>query len=110
MHCQENNKTFFFLLSISIFFSFFFLRMSSFVSSLLSKSVNTIVGSSRHQDPSLQSLAKYEGVHNVDRKGISAGVKLISIAVEEFACGNQAIALDIYLSGLDKIIMSLPSK
>jgi hypothetical protein len=46
----------------------------------------------------------------VDRKSLSQGMKLVEIAVEEFESGNEAIGLDVYLSGLDKIIMSLPSK
>jgi hypothetical protein len=46
----------------------------------------------------------------VDRKSLSQGMKLVEIAVEEFESGNEAIALDVYLSGLDKIIMCLPSK
>lgn len=46
----------------------------------------------------------------VDKKGIVHGIRLVEIAVDEYECGNEAIALDIYLSGLDKIIMALPSK
>jgi hypothetical protein len=46
----------------------------------------------------------------VDRKSLSQGVKLVEIAVDEFESGNEAIGLDVYLSGLDKIIMALPSK
>jgi hypothetical protein len=46
----------------------------------------------------------------VDKKGILQGIKLVEIAVDEYESGNEAIALDIYLSGLDKMIMALPSK
>lgn len=111
--------------------------MTSFVSSLLSKSVNTLetfIGSSRNgkqdlvestcemSNSSVNKLTNrtndfpppYDrllvGHSQVDRKGISAGIQLVGIAVDEFDSGNEAIALEIYLSGLDKIIMSLPSK
>lgn len=58
--------------------------------------------------PPYNQLSK---VHiQVDKQGISAGIKLVDIALEEFDRGNEALGLDIYLSGLDKIIMSLPSK
>ncbi|KAG2202029.1 hypothetical protein INT47_006221 [Mucor saturninus] len=82
--------------------------MSSYVSSLLSKSVNTMVG------PDEMTFGMPHGVNytttaKVDRKGLSAGIQLVGLAVEEFEIGNDAVGLDIYLSGLDKIIMSLPN-
>ncbi|CAO0801988.1 unnamed protein product [Mucor circinelloides] len=46
---------------------------------------------------------------SVDRKSLSQGVKLVDIAVDEFETGNEAIGLDVYLAGLDKIIMALPN-
>lgn len=52
----------------------------------------------------------YSTRRSVDRKSLSQGVKLVEIAVEEFETGNEAIGLDVYLAGLDKIIMALPSK
>lgn len=48
-------------------------------------------------------------VNTVHRKSLSQGLKLVEIAVDEFESGSEAVALDIYLSGLDKIIMALPS-
>lgn len=47
---------------------------------------------------------------SLDRKSISQGMKLVAIAADEFDEGNDAIALEIYLSGIDKILMALPSK
>lgn len=47
---------------------------------------------------------------NLDRKSISQGMKLVAIAADEFDEGNDTIALEIYLSGIDKILMALPSK
>lgn len=52
----------------------------------------------------------YLASRSVDRKSLSQGVKLVEIAVDEFETGNEAIGLDVYLAGLDKIIMALPSK
>lgn len=49
-------------------------------------------------------------VFNLDRKSISQGLKLVSIAADEYDEGNEAVALDIYLTGLDKILMALPSE
>lgn len=45
----------------------------------------------------------------INRQSIMQGIKLVGIAADEFDLGNEAIALDVYLSGLDKIIMSLPN-
>ncbi|CEP13393.1 hypothetical protein [Parasitella parasitica] len=45
----------------------------------------------------------------VDRKSLSQGVRLVEIAVDEFETGNEAIGLDVYLAGLDKIIMAMPN-
>ena len=46
----------------------------------------------------------------LDRRSISQGMKLVAIAADEYEDGNMAVALDIYLSGIDKILMALPSK
>lgn len=46
----------------------------------------------------------------INKKSLTQGIKLVEFAVDEFESGNEALALDIYLSGLDKIIMALPSK
>lgn len=46
----------------------------------------------------------------VDRKSLYHGMKLVEIAVEEFEYGNDAIGLDVYLCGLDKIITALSRK
>lgn len=46
----------------------------------------------------------------IDRHSISQGMKLVSIAADEYEDGNESVALDIYLTGVDKIIMALPSK
>lgn len=45
----------------------------------------------------------------INRQSIMQGIKLVGIAADEFDSGNEAIGLDVYLSGLDKIIMSLPN-
>lgn len=47
---------------------------------------------------------------NIDRRSISQGMKLVSIAADEYEGGNEADALGIYLTGVDKILMALPSK
>lgn len=46
---------------------------------------------------------------DLDRKSISQGMKLVAIAADEYQDGNRTVALDIYLSGIDKILMALPS-
>ncbi|KAL9559155.1 hypothetical protein MBANPS3_000559 [Mucor bainieri] len=50
----------------------------------------------------------YSASRSIDRRSLSQGVKLVEIAVDEFETGNDTIGLDIYLAGLDKIIMALP--
>ncbi|CEP19551.1 hypothetical protein [Parasitella parasitica] len=47
---------------------------------------------------------------NIDRHSISQGMKLVSIAADEYEQGNESVALDIYLTGVDKILMALPNK
>ncbi|KAI7879992.1 hypothetical protein K492DRAFT_178211 [Lichtheimia hyalospora FSU 10163] len=47
---------------------------------------------------------------SLDRKSISQGMKLVAIAADEFDDGNDTVALEIYLSGIDKILMALPNK
>ncbi|CAO3641269.1 unnamed protein product [Cunninghamella echinulata] len=46
----------------------------------------------------------------LDRRSISQGMKLVSIAADEYDEGNETVALDIYLTGIDKILMALPNK
>ncbi|KAI8061540.1 uncharacterized protein B0P05DRAFT_557418 [Gilbertella persicaria] len=46
----------------------------------------------------------------VDRHSISQGMKLVSIAADEYESGNESVALDLYLTGVDKILMALPNK
>lgn len=48
--------------------------------------------------------------NNIDRHSISQGMKLVSIAADEYEEGNESVALDIYLTGVDKILMALPNK
>lgn len=47
---------------------------------------------------------------SLDRKSIIQGIKLVAIAADEYDEGNDTVALDIYLTGLDKIVMALPGK
>ncbi|KAI9263538.1 hypothetical protein EDC94DRAFT_82080 [Helicostylum pulchrum] len=47
---------------------------------------------------------------NIDRHSISQGMKLVSIAADEYEEGNESDALGIYLTGVDKILMALPNK
>ncbi|RCI06907.1 hypothetical protein CU098_010908 [Rhizopus stolonifer] len=54
------------------------------------------------------SYIKYpEGMF--DRRSFMQGVKLIEVAMDEFDSGNDANGLDIYLTGLDKILAALPA-
>lgn len=46
----------------------------------------------------------------LDRKSIIQGIKLVAIAADEYDEGNDSVALDIYLTGLDKIVMALPGR
>ncbi|KAG1464387.1 hypothetical protein G6F56_005093 [Rhizopus delemar] len=46
----------------------------------------------------------------LDKHSISQGIKLVSIAADEYEQGNESVALNIYLTGVDKIIMALPNK
>ncbi|KAI9254671.1 hypothetical protein BY458DRAFT_520939 [Sporodiniella umbellata] len=47
---------------------------------------------------------------SLDKHSISQGIKLVSIAADEYESGNESVALNIYLTGVDKIIMALPNK
>ncbi|KAI9358058.1 hypothetical protein BD770DRAFT_387700 [Pilaira anomala] len=57
-----------------------------------------------------KSVAITSKQSNIDRRSISQGMKLVSIAADEYEGGNEADALGIYLTGVDKILMALPNK
>ncbi|KAI8992464.1 hypothetical protein BDB01DRAFT_847837 [Pilobolus umbonatus] len=85
---------------------------------------HTSPGSSIHWTSEMSALAdkikddlsnsfnkgKLSTADNIDRHSISQGMKLISIATDEYELGNQGIALNIFLTGIDKILMALPNK
>lgn len=58
----------------------------------------------------LAERIKNDARDKLDKQSISRGMKLVLIAVDEYEQGNESIALDIYLTGVDKIMMALPSK
>lgn len=55
-------------------------------------------------------IAKIEAkkVTKLDRQSIIQGLRMVDLAAVEYQEGNDSIALDIYLHGLDKIVMGLP--
>jgi hypothetical protein len=78
-------------------------EMSALAEKIKDDVTNTFKGnSSKQTSNSLPS--------NIDRHSISQGMKLVSIAADEYEEGNESVALDIYLTGVDKILMALPSK
>lgn len=79
-------------------------RSKSTYQQFVDKLIDSTASRFRYQLPKNQTTSP------VDRKSLSQGVKLVEIAVDEFETGNEAIGLDVYLAGLDKIIMALPSK
>ena len=66
----------------------------------LSTTTSTASTSNQQAGPTIEML---------DRRSISQGMKLVAIAADEYEDGNMTVALDIYLSGIDKILMALPS-
>ncbi|KAI8875968.1 hypothetical protein K501DRAFT_201513 [Backusella circina FSU 941] len=62
------------------------------------------------RDDVTNSLKNNKQQANIDRHSISQGMKLVSIAADEYESGNESTALEIYLTGIDKIIMALPNK
>lgn len=81
-------------------------EMSALAEKIKDDVTNTFKGSSK-QTPANVSLQQQS---NIDRHSISQGMKLVSIAADEYEEGNETVALDIYLTGVDKILMALPSK
>jgi hypothetical protein len=79
-------------------------EMSAFVDKLRDDAA-AIVGSTKYQSQQHQLQCP-----PLDRKSVSQGMKLVAIAADEYEDGNDDVALDIYLSGIDKILMALPSK
>ncbi|KAI9261621.1 hypothetical protein BDA99DRAFT_538009 [Phascolomyces articulosus] len=63
-----------------------------------------------HHDDTSSTANKQLVMQQLDRRSISQGLKLVSIAADEYDGGNEMVALDIYLTGLDKILMALPNK
>ncbi|KAI9312236.1 hypothetical protein BX666DRAFT_866205 [Dichotomocladium elegans] len=55
------------------------------------------------------NLMKPKQVVHLDKRSVSQGLKLVSIAADEYDSGNESTALGIYLTGIDKIIMALPN-
>jgi hypothetical protein len=47
-------------------------------------------------------------VARLDRQSLIQGLRMVDLAAIEYQEGNDSIALDIYLHGLDKIVMGLP--
>ncbi|KAG1050482.1 hypothetical protein G6F43_007246 [Rhizopus delemar] len=58
----------------------------------------------------LAERIKNDARDKLDKQSISRGMKLVLIAVDEYEQGNESIALDIYLTGVDKIMMALPNQ
>ncbi|KAG2179171.1 hypothetical protein INT43_002021 [Umbelopsis isabellina] len=58
--------------------------------------------------PSQLANAINKSNRTLDRKSIIQGIKLVAIAADEYEDGNDTVALDIYLTGIDKIVMALP--
>lgn len=81
-------------------------EMSALAEKIKDDVTNTFKGSSK-QTPTALSLQQQS---NIDRHSISQGMKLVSIAADEYEEGNESVALDIYLTGVDKILMALPNK
>jgi hypothetical protein len=84
-------------------------EMSAFVDKLRDDAAS-IVGSAKYQQQKLQQQQQQQQVPPLDRRSVSQGMKLVAIAADEYEEGNDDVALDIYLSGIDKILMALPSK
>ncbi|CAO3589938.1 unnamed protein product [Absidia cylindrospora] len=80
-------------------------EMSAFVDKLRDDAAS-IVGSTKYQTQQQQHLQSPP----LDRRSVSQGMKLVAIAADEYEDGNEDVALDIYLSGIDKILMALPNK
>ncbi|ORZ14057.1 hypothetical protein BCR42DRAFT_417956 [Absidia repens] len=80
-------------------------EMSAFVDKLRDDAAS-IVGSTKYQTQQQQHLQ----TPPLDRRSVSQGMKLVAIAADEYEDGNDDVALDIYLSGIDKILMALPNK
>ncbi|KAI8340380.1 hypothetical protein EDC96DRAFT_416666, partial [Choanephora cucurbitarum] len=73
-------------------------EMSALAEKIKDDVTNTLKGNSKSNQ------------QQVDRYGISQGMKLVSIAADEYEGGNESVALNLYLTGVDKILMALPSK
>ncbi|KAG0736443.1 hypothetical protein G6F57_000032 [Rhizopus arrhizus] len=81
---------------------------------------NKILSTNNHSPPyydpwmieinNLAERIKKDERDKLDKESISRGMKLVLIAVDEYEQGNESIALDIYLTGVDKIMMALPNK
>lgn len=81
-------------------------EMSALAEKIKDDVTNTFKGSSKQTPTALT----FHQQSNIDRHSISQGMKLVSIAADEYEEGNESVALDIYLTGVDKILMALASK
>ncbi|KAI8334212.1 hypothetical protein BC941DRAFT_432377 [Chlamydoabsidia padenii] len=84
-------------------------EMSAFVDKLRDDAA-ALVGSTKYQQQMVQQQQQQQQQQPLDRRSVSQGMKLVAIAADEYEEGNDDVALDIYLSGIDKILMALPNK
>ncbi|KAL9555868.1 hypothetical protein MBANPS3_002150 [Mucor bainieri] len=80
-------------------------EMSALAEKIKDDVTNTFKSSANSSSKQVANLPS-----NIDRHSISQGMKLVSIAADEYEEGNESVALDIYLTGVDKILMALPNK
>jgi hypothetical protein len=82
---------------------------TSEMSALAEKIKDDVTSTFKGGNSSKQQQQSNFSLSNIDRHSISQGMKLVSIAADEYEEGNESVALDIYLTGVDKILMALPS-
>ncbi|KAI7873031.1 hypothetical protein BDF14DRAFT_1877479 [Spinellus fusiger] len=79
---------------------------SSFSGGAWISNVGTLVDKIKYYTTSMPS--KKQAVQ-LDRRSIDHGMKLVSIAADEYDRGNETNALNIYFAGLENILMALPN-
>ncbi|CAM0135995.1 hypothetical protein VKS41_005628 [Umbelopsis sp. WA50703] len=69
---------------------------------------NSLVVANEINSKSIIERISSKQLTKLDRQSIIQGLRMVELAAVEYQEGNDTIALDIYLHGLDKIVMGLP--
>lgn len=82
-------------------------RFASALSTIWKRASFSSVGSNNNNDIKMSSAAQQS---TIDKKQMEHAITLINVATDMNNSGNQQMAIDLYMMGLDKLMSALPCK